>query len=224
LPLDWDSDHFYLARKDRIDVRLAELMGMERDEVCNEVVVAWMAHLDVVSLVNWNMFNSQERVRSLVTCFDPVSLAAVLERLVKDHRSTRSGLPDLTVWDSGTGQLKCVEVKGPGDKLSTKQILWVRFLNSVGVDTEVCHVLPLGSLGGRIRSPKKRNVKKSPAGKELLTPSEQTEFKEGSKHRKKSNKQKGVDVDVNENAAPAKTSRRKKRKAEKDDGDEDFCL
>jgi len=222
LPLDWDTDHFYLARKDRIDVRLAELNSMERDELCNEVVVAWMTHLDVMSMVNWNMFNSEERVRSLVSCFDPVSLAAVLERLVKDHRSTRSGLPDLTVWDSGTRQLKCVEVKGPGDKLSTKQILWVRFLNSVGVDTEVCHVLPLGSLGGRVRSPGKKNVQKSTFDKELFAePSEQTDFKKSSTERKKGKKQKRVDE--NKNAAPVKNSKRKKRKTDKVDSDEDFC-
>ena len=225
LPLDWDSDHFYLARQDKINVRLAELMGMERDEVCNEVVGAWKTHLDVISLVNWNMFNSEERVRSLVTCFDPVSLASVLERLLKDHRSTRSGLPDLTVWNSTTGQLKCVEVKGPGDKLSTKQILWVRFLNSVGVDTEVCHVLPLGSLGGRNRSPEKRKVKKSPGKESLAEPSEITNSKKTSRKNSKEPKieKKPKRVDENKNAAPVKKTRRKKQKAEKEESDEDFC-
>merc|ERR1711934_715958 len=38
-------------------------------------------------------------------------------------------------------------VKGPGDRLSTKQILWVRFLNSVGLPAEVCHVVATGSKG-----------------------------------------------------------------------------
>ena len=38
-----------------------------------------------------------------------------------------------------------IEVKGPGDKLSTKQILWIEFLNSVGIPTQVCHVLSQGS-------------------------------------------------------------------------------
>jgi len=38
-----------------------------------------------------------------------------------------------------------IEVKGPGDKLSTKQILWIQFLNSVGIPTQVCHVLSQGS-------------------------------------------------------------------------------
>ena len=41
--------------------------------------------------------------------------------------------------------VRMIEVKGPGDKLSTKQILWIEFLNSVGIPTQVCHVLSQGS-------------------------------------------------------------------------------
>ena len=85
----------------------------------------------------------------LLHCLPPASLAAVMERMVRDHRATRSGLPDLTVWCPRSGQLRCVEVKGPGDRLSTKQILWIRFLNSAGIQTEVCHVTQLGSKGGQ---------------------------------------------------------------------------
>lgn len=33
-----------------------------------------------------------------------------------------------------------VEVKGPNDRLSTKQILWLDFLTSIGVQAEVCYV------------------------------------------------------------------------------------
>jgi len=33
-----------------------------------------------------------------------------------------------------------VEVKGPGDRLSTKQILWLDYLTRLGVDAEVCYV------------------------------------------------------------------------------------
>merc|ERR1712110_87698 len=64
---------------------------------------------------------------------------------IKDHRSTRSGLPDLTTWSPGQRTVRMIEVKGPGDKLSTKQILWIEFLNSVGIQTQVCHVLSQGS-------------------------------------------------------------------------------
>jgi Fanconi-associated nuclease 1 len=38
----------------------------------------------------------------------------------------RSGLPDLTLWNPDTETVWFVEVKGPGDKLSYKQILWIR--------------------------------------------------------------------------------------------------
>jgi hypothetical protein len=38
----------------------------------------------------------------------------------------RSGLPDLTLWNPETEEIWFVEVKGPGDKLSFKQILWIR--------------------------------------------------------------------------------------------------
>ena len=145
LPYDWDTDHFYSARRTEIEVRLAELRSVEREELAEEVVTSWAQHQDTLSLVSWSVLSSEKMVRQLVLCFEPLGLVSVLERLVTDHRSTRSGLPDLTLWNPEDGTVKCVEVKGPGDKLSTKQILWIRFLNSVGISSEVCHVSSLGS-------------------------------------------------------------------------------
>ena len=127
-------------------MRLAELRGLEREELAAEVVASWTRNLDTVSLVNWSLLQSENLLRQIVLCFDPLSLVSVMERMVRDHRSTRSGLPDLTLWNPQARTVKCLEVKGPGDKLSTKQILWIRFLNSVGISSEVCHV---SSLGGK---------------------------------------------------------------------------
>ena len=145
LPYDWDTDHFYAARRTEIEVRLAELRSLEREELAEEVGSRWARHQDTLSLVNWSVLSSERMVRQLVLCFDPLGLVSVLGRMVTDHRSTRSGLPDLTLWNSQLGTVRCVEVKGPGDKLSTKQILWIRFLNSAGIPSEVCHVSSLGS-------------------------------------------------------------------------------
>lgn len=36
-------------------------------------------------------------------------------------------------------QYKIVEVKGPGDSLSTKQKLWLDYLSRLGLNTEVCY-------------------------------------------------------------------------------------
>jgi len=145
LPYDWDSDHFYQAREEQINIRLAVLRGLDRPELAEEVVASWLQNHGVVSLVNWDLFSSEEMLRQLVQCFDPLSLVAVMERMLKDHRSTRSGLPDLTLWNPQSRIVRMIEVKGPGDKLSTKQILWIQFLNNIGVSTQVCHVVPQGS-------------------------------------------------------------------------------
>ena len=66
--------------------------------------------------------------------------AAICERLAKDHRFTRSGFPDLIMWNPTQQISRIVEVKGPNDKLSTKQILWIDYLNKNGAHAEVCHV------------------------------------------------------------------------------------
>ena len=44
-----------------------------------------------------------------------------------------------------TKSVHMIEVKGTGDKLSTKQISWIQFLNKVGIPSEVCHVSQVGS-------------------------------------------------------------------------------
>ena len=145
LPYDWDSDHFFEAREEAINIRLAVLRSLDREELAMKAVSTWQLHQGTVSPVSWEMLGSEEALRQLVICFDPLSLASVMERMIRDHRSTRSGLPDLTTWSPGARTVRMIEVKGPGDKLSTKQILWIEFLNSVGIPTQVCHVLSQGS-------------------------------------------------------------------------------
>lgn len=40
-----------------------------------------------------------------------------------------------------------VEVKGPGDRLSHKQMTWLHELQRLGADVEVCHVAAVGAKG-----------------------------------------------------------------------------
>ena len=127
LPYDWDTDHFYAARRELVAVRLAEVRGWDRAQLAEAAVSAWLLHHGTVSLVSWDLFTSEDSLRQCVLCLEPLGLASVLERMLQDHRSTRSGLPDLTLWNAQERTFRMVEVKGPGDKLSTKQI--VRFHN-----------------------------------------------------------------------------------------------
>ena len=71
---------------------------------------------------------------------DVAQLHGICQRLIKHHRHTRSGFPDLTVWDPASKRVAFVEVKGPGDRLSNKQVLWLEVLAGLGLEALVCHV------------------------------------------------------------------------------------
>ena len=123
-----------------------EIAVMEKEQLEAEVDRLAKQYHGVASLVAWDRL-SPVSLAALAGCIGGRALSQVLGRLARGHREARSGLPDLTVWDPGSGRARMVEVKGPGDRLSTKQILWVRFLNSVGLPAEVCHVVATGSKG-----------------------------------------------------------------------------
>jgi len=163
-PLDWDTDDFYINRRQLIDQRILQIEGMSESDVCEAVEAAFTSNVGVCSLVAWDRWRGPAHLLGLVRCIPPQKLARIMERMIKDHRTYRSGLPDLTCWNPDTGVLKFVEVKGPGDRLSYKQILWIRFFCLIGVSAEVCHVDPTGSLDkqGVKKSPKKAPLKKSP--------------------------------------------------------------
>lgn len=46
--------------------------------------------------------------------------------------------------------LQLVEVKGPTDRLSQKQQIWLDELQKLGADVEVCHVEATGAKGARL--------------------------------------------------------------------------
>ena len=69
-------------------------------------------------------------------------MAAIFKRLSECYRFNRSGFPDLLLWNLEKKIIKAVEVKGPGDQLSSKQSLWLNFMNKCGLDAEVCYVKP----------------------------------------------------------------------------------
>jgi len=197
-PLDWDTDDFYASRKDMIDERLLQISRMTREELSDEIEDYFTTYLNVSSMVNWDLCRNQDYLRGLVMCFEPAKLAKIMERMIKDHRTYRSGLPDLTCWNPETKEIRIVEVKGPGDKLSYKQILWIRFFISIGILTEVCHVDPTGSAGGANRknktSPKAKispnKVNKSP--KESKSPKGNGNQRRGKKSKTDPSKMKEI--------------------------------
>ncbi|KAJ1180890.1 hypothetical protein NDU88_006101 [Pleurodeles waltl] len=150
-PLDLYTDSFFENRRNAIESRIKLLA-----EACTETLEQMIADVwndqegKAAALVSWERFTSLEQAQSLVVCFGGPFLSGVCMRLSKDLRHCRGGLPDLVVWNTKNCKFKVVEVKGPNDRLSQKQMIWLDELRKLGADVEVCHVVAIGAKSQRI--------------------------------------------------------------------------
>uniref|UniRef100_A0A1I8B1C2 Fanconi-associated nuclease n=1 Tax=Meloidogyne hapla TaxID=6305 RepID=A0A1I8B1C2_MELHA len=93
------------------------------------------------STVEWLDFEGgKDQLLRFLHCCSPILLHALFKKLCTNFRQSRSGFPDLTVWNAEESKLAVVEVKGPNDQLSTKQQIWLDFFKTQGVRAVVCHV------------------------------------------------------------------------------------
>ncbi|NWX52768.1 FAN1 nuclease, partial [Steatornis caripensis] len=150
-PLDLYTDSFYENRRDVIEARLQQLHTASSETLAKLVADIWTTQEGKASaLVSWGRFVSLQQVQSLVSCLGGMFLSGVFRRLSKDLRHCRGGLPDLVVWRTHTNHFKLVEVKGPHDRLSHKQMIWLSELKKLGATVEVCHVQAVGGKSKRL--------------------------------------------------------------------------
>ncbi|XP_009570829.1 PREDICTED: fanconi-associated nuclease 1-like, partial [Fulmarus glacialis] len=150
-PLDLYTDSFYENRRDVIEARLQQLHRASSETLAKLIADIWTTQEGkAAALVSWGRFISLQQVQSLVSCLGGMFLSGVFRRLSKDLRHCRGGLPDLVVWRTHTNHFKLVEVKGPNDRLSHKQIIWLSELKKLGATVEVCHVQAVGGKGKRL--------------------------------------------------------------------------
>lgn len=139
LPLDFVHEDFYRRRKDQLDKRFDQIRRMNDAQVSVEIDKIWNEKFGTQCLIRWNELQLQD-VKELAFCFGVDVLVAIMQRLCSNFRFNRSGFPDLILWNAEEKRVKAVEVKGPGDSLSGKQILWLDYFKSCGLDAEVCYV------------------------------------------------------------------------------------
>ncbi|XP_025915160.1 fanconi-associated nuclease 1 isoform X2 [Apteryx rowi] len=150
-PLDLYTDSFYENRRDAIEARLLQLHTASSEMLTKLIADIWNTQEGkAAALVSWGRFISLQQVQSLVSCLGGMFLSGVFRRLSKDLRHCRGGLPDLVVWSTHSSQFKLVEVKGPNDRLSYKQIIWLSELKKLGAAVEVCHVQAVGAKSKRL--------------------------------------------------------------------------
>ncbi|XP_069838039.1 fanconi-associated nuclease 1 [Dendropsophus ebraccatus] len=150
-PLDLYTDCFYENRKDAIENRLQLLQDSPTDILHDMMANVWNEHLgESAALVVWERFSSLQQAQGLVSCLGGPILSGICRKMSKDIRHSRGGLPDLVVWNAQKKTFKLVEVKGPNDRLSHKQMVWLHELRKMGADVEVCHVVSIGAKANRL--------------------------------------------------------------------------
>lgn len=188
--MDFCTDAFYIRRKEKIKSRLEELENNTVQYLVDKVTQCWNDNFGVNAVgCNWRDSRSQEdgdeegsqlnhddpvnekdnkkfkSIICIVECFPIKVITTVIQTLAEDMKN-RSGLPDLLLWkkqhDSDKHEHLFCEVKGPGDKLSEKQIIWIDLLTKAGAKIEVCHVkVRDGSLTDSGTPPSTKSKRKS---------------------------------------------------------------
>ncbi|KAI8920218.1 hypothetical protein DFJ77DRAFT_507600 [Powellomyces hirtus] len=143
-PLDFFTDAFYQAREPAIVARCEQVASWSRADL-----VAECQRLDTtlrdqqirgVGLA-WAAFD-QPTLLTVVACMNPAALSAVLKCMAESYKDHCGGLPDLVLWNpTANNTITLCEVKGPGDRLSEKQIMWCDVLLQAGWDVHICKVV-----------------------------------------------------------------------------------
>ncbi|XP_071845071.1 fanconi-associated nuclease 1-like isoform X2 [Apostichopus japonicus] len=169
-PLDLRTQDFFPNREEALKKKLDELKQADEESLQNWLQEVWTEHEgEACAGVNWDLFTLDE-AKDLLGCMGGPFISATAGRLLRSHRHCRGGMPDLVVWNTQTRTFKMSEVKGPGDRLSHKQILWIQFFKSIGSDAEVCHVQGLQSRNLKHRQLQRAQMLKNRSPKKQASP------------------------------------------------------
>jgi len=136
-PLDLYWPDFYKQRKSQIKKRLAGMSSNRK--LSMDLLAVYDAKWGTANaFVRWRSFTRSDLELWLKML--PVNqLRKILETMLEDISQYRRGFPDLLVIDS-YGCIEFVEVKGPGDQLSSHQRVWFNLFHRLEIPARVLRV------------------------------------------------------------------------------------
>ncbi|KAF1799975.1 VRR-NUC domain-containing protein [Mucor lusitanicus] len=137
-PLDLRTDAFYESRQDLINARIREIEDGAYVEIIKQVDKRERPRNTACIGINWK-YEPQD-ILEIAECIGSVSLASLSKLFFEEFGQRQGGMPDLCCWNYEKKQCLFSEVKGPKDKLSKTQQVWIETLTGFGIDVEVCHV------------------------------------------------------------------------------------
>ncbi|PWN29886.1 hypothetical protein BDZ90DRAFT_272584 [Jaminaea rosea] len=165
-PLDLAEDAFAVTRAALIRPRLALISNGGAPQLVAEVDERERARATWAVGCRWDAF-SREELLEVAELMPGPALAFVFQMMCEEWGHCSGGMPDLIVWrpraeegqiaikkeeeaeeNGGQGpSVKLCEVKGPGDKLSETQKVWIDVLLRAGLEVEVSLVREKGDEG-----------------------------------------------------------------------------
>ncbi|MGF6876254.1 VRR-NUC domain-containing protein [Paraburkholderia sp. MM5477-R1] len=136
-PADLHAPDFHARRATQFAACFAQLdSGVYRDTI--------LRHLhDKAGMqspfVFWGLL-TPELIALALDCLPAAHLKLCFERLLRDIRGNRSGLPDLIRFWPAERRYELIEVKGPGDRLQDNQIRWLAYCAQHGMAVRVLDV------------------------------------------------------------------------------------
>ncbi|WP_165856314.1 VRR-NUC domain-containing protein [Marinobacter sp. JSM 1782161] len=136
-PADLHREDFVQRRQALFDDCLAALDGGDyKDRIRDN----WRAKQGLSSaFVHWPVL-TEPVLEMALACIPAAHLKLLFQRLLRDLREHRSGLPDLIRFVPDDTTYEMIEVKGPGDRLQDHQIRWLEFCLEHGLPVSVCYV------------------------------------------------------------------------------------
>ncbi|ROT96351.1 VRR-NUC domain-containing protein [Marinobacter sp. R17] len=136
-PADLHREDFVSRRQALFDDCLAAL---DSDEYKDRIRRTWGEKHGITSaFVAWPAL-SEPVLELALHCIPAADLKLIFQRLLRDLRDHRSGLPDLIRFHPEQARYDLIEVKGPGDRLQDHQIRWLEFCLAHDIAVSVCYV------------------------------------------------------------------------------------
>ncbi|WP_144109199.1 VRR-NUC domain-containing protein [Paraburkholderia sp. BCC1886] len=136
-PADLYAPDFHARRAPQFADCLAQLdSGAYRETISRH----WQSKAGLQSpFVFWGLM-SAELLTLALDCLPAAHLKLWFERLLRDVRGNRTGLPDLIRFWPNERRYELIEVKGPGDRLQDNQIRWLAYCVEHGMPVRVLDV------------------------------------------------------------------------------------
>ena len=102
-------------------------------------------------MIYWNSKIKQHLIQ-LILNLPFQALKKILIEMSKNLKDNSTGFPDLFVWKDKTYHL--YEIKSPNDHLSSQQLFWLNFMQSLGIQAKIIRVHYKTGIHGIQKSPK----------------------------------------------------------------------